>query len=135
MKKLVLLICLINCTCFANSQRRHTNDPDKIYTVVEKEPQFPGGQEKFLVSLQKSIHVPESCLKDVTNTKVIIGFIVEKDGSLAHIKAVRGGCPAINQNIISFLKRGPKWEPGSQAGKACRVRYMIPVQIELSQEE
>jgi protein TonB len=137
MKQLLFLIFLLNYIGFANAQTKRSvenTDPNKIYTAVEKEPQYPGGIQKLYISLQKSIHVPKICSKNIEGTKVVIDFVVEKDGSLTHIKA-KGWCPATNKNIIKFLKCGPKWKPGSNAGKICRVRYTIPIQIELSQEE
>jgi|GEM_PF-2916782 len=138
MKKLLFFIFLLNCIGFANAQTKRSvenTDPDKIYTAVEIEPQYPGGQAEFFKSLQTIIQVPPNCLNDISNAKLIIEFVVEKDGRLTHLKAVKGGCPALNKRIFEFLRNGPKWKPGSNAGKICRVRCTIPIQIELSQEE
>ncbi|HTK20105.1 MAG TPA: hypothetical protein VL442_11345, partial [Mucilaginibacter sp.] len=65
----------------------------------------------------------------------VIEFVVEKNGRLTHIKAVKGGCPETKERIFKFLRNGPKWKPGSIAGKVCRVRLRIPIQIEPSLTE
>ncbi|HEY9003346.1 MAG TPA: hypothetical protein VIM89_18465 [Mucilaginibacter sp.] len=102
MEKILLVINLTICVCFANAQSKHITNPDKIYTAVEKEPQFPGGQVGFYKSLQKIIVIPQNCLKDLSDLKVVIEFVVEKNGRLTHIKAVKGGCPETKERILNF---------------------------------
>src|SRR6201991_2633522 len=65
-------------------------DPNKIFTAVEKEPGSPGGDEAFLKYLSKNIHYPAIAKENNVQGKVFLSFVVEKDGSLTDVKTVRG---------------------------------------------
>ncbi|MET4081285.1 TonB family protein [Pedobacter sp. UYP30] len=106
---------------------------DKIYDFVsiQKQPEFPGGIEKFYQYLSKSIRYPKKAQEDNKQGKVFLTFIVEEDGSLSDIQVVRGPSEEINDEAIRVLKASPRWNPGIYNDKAVRVKYNIAVNFNL----
>ena len=107
-------------------------DPkDGIYTVVEHAPDFPGGLTAFYHFLSTYIHYPESARKRNQQGRVIVTMVVEKNGTLADIKIIRGVSDDIDAEAIRVMKLCPKWTPGIQNGKPVRVAYAIPINFPL----
>ncbi len=101
------------------------------FASVEKLPSFPGGEAGFGNFLAKSIRYPKIAKENKTAGRVIISFIVEKDGSLTNIKVLRdigGGC---GEEAIRVLSLSPAWNPGMQDGKPVRVAFTMPVNFTL----
>lgn len=102
-----------------------------IFTVVENEPEFPGGMEALYKYLAQNIKYPQLARENNITGKVYVTFVVEKDGSIANPKVLRdigGGCGA---EAIRVVKAMPKWNPGKQRGKAVRVQFNLPVNFNL----
>ncbi len=102
-------------------------DPNKIYTSVEKVPEFPGGNEALYKYLKDNNSL-KGTDKNI-NGRVILSFVVEIDGSLTNIKVVRSFSTDCGAEALRMLKLSPKWHPGIAGGKSVRVAYMIPVQF------
>jgi protein TonB len=103
----------------------------KIFTVVEQDPEFPGGMEALLKYLAQNIKYPQLARDNGITGKVFVTFVVERDGSIANVKLLRdigGGCGA---EAIRVVKSMPKWNPGKQRGKAVRVQFNLPVNFTL----
>ncbi len=103
----------------------------KIFTVVEQDPEFPGGMEALLKYLAQNIKYPPLARDNGITGKVFVTFVVERDGSIANVKLLRdigGGCGA---EAIRVVKSMPKWNPGKQRGKAVRVQFNLPVNFTL----
>lgn len=100
-------------------------DPNKIFTSVEKLPEFPGGITKFLQYLKdnRRVTAPDAAYPD----RVIITFVVEKDGSLTNIKVIRGLSTDCDAEAIRLIKASPKWTPGTVGDKPVRVQYPVPI--------
>jgi len=104
---------------------------EEIFTVVENDPEFPGGMEALYKYLGTSIKYPALAKENNITGKVYVTFVVEKDGSIANPRILRdigGGC---GQEAIRVVKAMPKWTPGKQRGKAVRVQYNLPVSFVL----
>ena len=104
---------------------------EEIFTVVENEPEFPGGMEALYKYLGESIKYPQVAKENNITGKVYVTFVVEKDGSIANPRVLRdigGGC---GQEAIRVVKAMPKWKPGKQRGKAVRVQFNLPVSFNL----
>lgn len=104
---------------------------EEIFTVVENEPEFPGGMEALYKYLGESIKYPPVAKENNITGKVYVTFVVEKDGSIANPRVLRdigGGC---GQEAIRVVKAMPKWKPGKQRGKAVRVQFNLPVSFNL----
>ncbi len=104
---------------------------EEIFTVVENEPEFPGGMEELYKYLGSSIKYPTIAKENNITGKVYVTFVIEKDGSIANPRILRdigGGCGA---EAIRVVKGMPKWKPGKQRGKAVRVQFNLPVSFNL----
>ncbi|MVN20044.1 energy transducer TonB [Mucilaginibacter arboris] len=105
------------------------------FAAVEKLPQFPGGEAAFGNYLSKSIRYPPVAKENNTQGRVIVSFVVEKDGSLTDIKVLRdigGGC---GPEAVRVLSKSPHWTPGIQNGKAVRVAYTMPINFTLAGDQ
>lgn len=103
----------------------------QIFTVVENDPEFPGGMDALYKYLAQNIKYPQLARDNGITGKVYVTFVVEKDGSIANPKVLRdigGGC---GQEAIRVVKSMPKWSPGKQRGKAVRVQFNLPVNFSL----
>ena len=102
-----------------------------IFTVVDTEPQFPGGMDAMYKFLQDNILYPQLALENNISGKVYVSFVVEKDGSISLPRLLRdigGGC---GQEAIRVVKMMPKWKPGTNHSKPVRVQFNLPVLFEL----
>lgn len=107
-------------------------DDDKVHTVCEVMPEFPGGQEALLQFLSKSIKYPTEAFEKKEEGRVSLTFIVEKDGSISDIKVVRSISPSLDAEALRVVKLMPKWTPGkNKSGEIIRVAYTVPVTFKL----
>lgn len=100
---------------------------ERIYGVVEQMPSFPGGQKKMMEYLAKNTQYPEECKDSGVQGRVIVSFVVEKDGSISGVKVVKGLHPLLDYEAMRVVSFMPKWIPGKQNGVPYRVEYIIPV--------
>jgi len=107
---------------------------NQIFTAVEKSPSFPGGEGAFGKYLGKNIKYPAVARENNVQGRVILTFVVERDGSLTDIKVVRGIGSGCDEEAIRVLKASPKWTPGIQNCRPVRVQYSIPVNFALAEE-
>ena len=106
-------------------------DEEKVYDVVEQMPSFPGGTAAMMEFIKRTKVYPVSALKQNIQGRVIITFIVEKDGSLTKAKVVKSVYPALDKEALRVVKKMPKWMPGKQNGNAVRVKYALPITFRL----
>jgi protein TonB len=109
-------------------------NPNQIFTAVEQVPTFQGGEAGFNKYLQKSIRYPAIARENNVQGRVIVQFVVERDGSLTDIKVVRGIGSGCDEEAVRALKASPKWKPGIQNGRPVRVQYSVPVSFALASE-
>ena len=114
---------------------KDTTTDDKIYEVCEQMPIFEGGDAALLKYLTDSVKYPELAKKHGVQGRVVIGFIVEKDGSLTDVKVLRPVDIDLDAEALRVIKGMPKWIPGRQNGKRVRVRYNVPVSFRLKPME
>ncbi|MDP9047995.1 MAG: TonB family protein [Bacteroidota bacterium] len=103
----------------------------KIFDRVDRLPEFPGGLNAFMTFLRTNIKYPEHARKNKVQGRVIITFVVEKDGSLTNIRVARGVKGDVDQEAIRVIQMSPKWKPGIQNGKFVRVAYAVPIAFSL----
>ena len=99
--------------------------------VVEHMPEFPGGMKEFMNFLNSNIKYPETAIKKSIQGRVIVQFIVEKDGTPTEFKILRSVDSDLDKEALRVLNKMPKWKPGIQRGKAVRVKYTVPVTFKL----
>lgn len=102
-----------------------------VVRFVEKMPEFPGGNNEFYKYLQKELKYPEECRKRGITGKVIVEFVIEKDGSISNVRTIVPVYPALDAEAERVIRNSPKWKPGSQLGKPVRVFYQIPIKFSL----
>lgn len=104
---------------------------DKVFSAVEQIPEFPGGFNAFGDFLAENIKYPEQARRNKVQGRVIIAFVVEKDGSLTDIRIARGVENDIDQEAVRVIKLSPRWKPGIQRGKPVRVAFALPIAFSL----
>lgn len=104
----------------------------EIFEVVEKMPEFPnGGMVGLMQFLSKNIKYPPIAQENGTQGRVIVQFVVNKDGSIVDAKVIRSVDPYLDKEALRVINAMPKWNPGEQRGKPVRVKYTVPVTFRL----
>lgn len=107
------------------------SDEGEIFEVVEQNPMFPGGDKALMAWLTKNLKYPASAQENGIQGRVMVQFVVNKDGSIVDPKVLRGADPALDKEAMRVVSAMPKWTPGKQRGKTVRVRYTLPVTFRL----
>ena len=103
-----------------------------IFEVVEQMPEFPnGGMAGLMQYLSKNIKYPTIAQENGTQGRVIVQFVVNRDGSIVDAKVLRGVDPYLDKEAIRVISSMPKWKPGMQKGQPVRVKYTVPVTFRL----
>lgn len=106
-----------------------------VFEVVEKMPEFPGGQSALMEYLAKNMKYPVDAQEAGVQGRIIVSFIVRKDGSITDIKTVRGVSPSLDKEAERVVAAMPKWIPGTQRGQAVNVKFTVPLMFRLSGPE
>lgn len=104
---------------------------DIIHVSVEVMPEFPGGTAALMKYLGSNIKYPTISQETGSQGKVIVQFVVDKDGTISNPAVVRGVDPHLDKEAIRVISSMPKWTPGVQNGKKVRVKYTVPVSFRL----
>lgn len=107
------------------------DNSNQVFAMVEKMPEFPGGQDGLIAFLAKTIQYPKEAQEKGLQGRVVCSFIVEKNGSLSDVKVIRGIDPSLDQEALRVISVMPKWTPGTQRGKTVRVKYTVPLTFTL----
>ena len=111
-------------------------DPENdVYQIVQEMPKFPGGDKELFQFVADHIKYPEEAKKAGTEGRVYVGFIIEPDGSLSDFKVLRGIGHGCDEEALRIVESMPKWQPGTQRGKAVRVSYQIPINFKLEDKQ
>lgn len=106
--------------------------PEKIFEAVEQPAEFPGGQAALMKWLSSNIRYPENAQQNGVQGRVIVKFVVEKDGSISNAQVVKGVDKDLDQEALRVVKRMPKWQPGKNNGQAVRAYFTLPVSFKLA---
>lgn len=109
--------------------------PNKVYLstddAIEQLPEFPGGMQAFMSHISKSIRYPWICKEQKIQGNVLVGFVVEKDGSVSNVTALKKVHANLNTEAIRVVKSSPKWKPGLVEGQPARVQMAVYVNFKL----
>ena len=94
-------------------------------------PQFPGGKEKLREFLSKNVKYPVEREASGITGRVVVGFVVEKDGKVTQVKLDRSSDPAFNMEAYKVMKKMPRWIPGKVGDEPITVRYKLPITFRL----
>jgi protein TonB len=107
-------------------------EEDVVFQVVETMPEFPGGPQALFKYLADNVKYPVIAQENGIQGRVICQFVVNKDGSIVEVVAVRSsGEPSLDKEAIRVINSMPKWKPCKQRGKPVRVKYTVPVNFRL----
>ena len=102
-----------------------------VYDMVEVMPEFPGGVRTMLDFIKKNIQYPEIARKNGIQGRVIVGVVVDKNGSVTNLTILKSIDPYLDKEAIRVISSMPKWTPGVQNGKKVRVKFTVPVSFRL----
>ena len=140
----LVLLVVVFAPAGANAQNKKvekaqthkdTTTDDKVYEVCEQMPTYEGGDAALLKYITDSVKYPELAKKHGVQGRLVIGFIVEKDGSLTDVKVLRPVDIDLDAEVLRVIKGMPKWIPGCQDEQLVRVRYNVPVSFRLKPME
>ncbi|MBO4720621.1 MAG: TonB family protein, partial [Prevotella sp.] len=102
-----------------------------VFDVVEEMPQFPGGAPKLMEYLSQNIRYPKEAMEADKQGRVIVTFVVDKDGSIRDARVVKSVDPLLDAEGLRVISSMPNWTPGKQSGKAVNVKYTVPITFRL----
>ncbi|HYG15811.1 MAG TPA: energy transducer TonB [Bacteroidia bacterium] len=140
MKKLLSLILFIT-PLFLSAQTDSTKmaadsaaEDTAIAQYSEVLPEYPGGQEAMAKFISKKLKYPKKARKDGIEGKVIVQFVIERDGTTSNHTIVRDIGYGCGEEVVRIIKKMPKWKPGMQKGEAVRVKMVLPVNFKITDE-
>ncbi|HEY9488554.1 MAG TPA: TonB family protein [Chryseosolibacter sp.] len=107
-------------------------DDNKIFTVVEQQPEFQGGYEAMMNFIKKNMRYPASARRMGVDGTVYVSFVVSKDGSISEVKTIRGISADCDKEAMRVVSMMPSWRPGKQNGKPVFVRFVLPIKFKLN---
>lgn len=102
-------------------------DTINVYDCVEQMPSFPGGSQKLKEFIEENLRYPKELEETCVQGRVIVRFIVERNGKLSNVKVVKSVHPALDKEALRIVKLMPRWIPGRQNGITVRVKCYIPI--------
>ena len=105
---------------------------EEIFVIVEEQPEFPGGISAFYKYVGERIKYPSQARRMGIEGKVFVQFVVDKDGSLTEVQAVKGIGAGCDEEAVRVLRNIPKFRPGKQRGRAVKVRMVLPIVFRLT---
>jgi protein TonB len=104
---------------------------EEIFTIVEDQPEPKGGMAAFYEYVGKKLKYPAQARRMGIEGKVFVEFVVDKDGSITDVKAIKGIGAGCDEEAIRVIQEAPKWKPGKQRGRPVKVRMILPITFKL----
>lgn len=104
---------------------------DEIFTIVEDQPEPQGGMSAFYAFVGKQMKYPNQARRMGIEGKVFVQFVVDKDGSITDVQAVKGIGAGCDEEAVRVIKSSPKWKAGKQRGRPVKVRMILPITFKL----
>jgi TonB family protein len=105
-----------------------------IFQVIEKQPEFPGGQAALMKFLSDNIQYPALALENNVQGRVVVQFVIQSTGEITDVEVVRGVSPSLDREAIRIVQAMPNWIPGEQRGQKVNTRYTLPIAFRLHNE-
>jgi periplasmic protein TonB len=110
-------------------EEKEVTDEDQVYTIVEQQPEYPGGMTAMTAFIKDNLSYPASAKeKNITGT-VFVSFVVGKDGVISDVNTIKGISPECDKEAERLISAMPQWKPGKQNGKLMNVRFFFPVKF------
>ncbi len=120
----------IDSVCAIENHENEVDD-DRVYEGVEENASFPGGDAAYMKWLSDNIKYPSICQEQGVQGRVIVSFVVNRDGSIVDVKVVRSPDEHLSAEAVRVVKMMPKWEPAKQGNKTVRSRFNLPIMFRL----
>jgi protein TonB len=135
-KKVLFLILSFTLLMFGNanamvSEVTVSNDSIYIYTQPDQMASFPGGTQALFSFLNTNLCYPKAAYAKRIQGKVLVEFVVRKDGSITDVKPVKSVHPELDKEAVRVVKSMPKWIPGKDKGKNVNVHFVLPITFRL----
>lgn len=131
MKIKLLFTTLLLLTASLNyAQVQHESDT-VIFIDVEEPPTFPGGDSALVAYLKHNLHYPPAEKEKGIQGKVVVGFVIEKDGVVSNVEVKRGIGEECDAEAVRVVKEMPNWEPGKQSGIVVRMGMVLPISFKI----
>jgi protein TonB len=104
---------------------------EEIFTIVEDQPQPKGGMAAFYEYIGKKLKYPAQARRMGIEGKVFVEFVVDKDGTITDVKAIKGIGAGCDEEAIRVIQASPKWNAGKQRGRPVKVRMILPITFKL----
>lgn len=134
-KKVFFLILTISVFMFgrANASTNGTNAVnDSIYEHPDQLATYKGGTQAMMTFVMKNVHYPKTAIKQGIQGRVLVEFVVRKDGSITDVKVHKSVHPDLDKEAVRVVKSMPKWNPGKDKGKYVNVHYVMPIEFRLN---
>lgn len=122
------ILLMVNTNAMAQNKKAAN---DKVLEKAEVMPEFPGGDQALFDFVSKNVVYPEEAKDKEIAGRVLVSFVVEKDGSIGEVKVVQGIGGGCDEEAVRVVKAMPKWKPGKDKGKPVRVSYVMPFTFKL----
>ncbi len=122
------LLLIVNTNAMAQNKKAAN---DKVLEKAEVMPEFPGGEQAMMDYVSKNVVYPNEAQEKGISGRVLVSFVIEKDGSISEAKVVKGIGGGCDEEAVRVVKAMPKWKPGKDKGKPVRVSYMMPFTFKL----
>lgn len=136
MKKIafLLLVALLSTTTITAQKTVVSKNQSKevVFDEVEQMPEYPGGRDSLMTFLMRTVKYPKEAMEKGVQGRVLVKFIIEKDGQVSEPEIVRSVYPALDEEARRVVRCMPKWNPGKQNGKVVRVFFTLPIMFRLS---
>jgi TonB family protein len=104
---------------------------EEVLAIVDKMPQFPGGEKKLSSYLSNQIKYPDPEYRRGIEGRVVCAFIVDRDGYIHNIEVIEGENEALNREAVRVLSTMPKWDPGENGGQKVNVKCLLPIEFKI----
>jgi len=131
MKRLLMAVLMLTAMVTVANAQSSKKDKDKVYEVVDKLPEYPGGIPKLMEFIGKNVKYPKEAVARKEEGRVMVSFIVDTDGRAKDVSVVKNVSPALDSAAVAVVKKMPKWKPGQIKKKKVRVKMNIPVSFKL----
>jgi len=116
---------------FKNDSIKVAEEPERVYTVIEQMPVFPGGDEALMNFISGNIKYPVEAFQYNEQGKVIVRFVVNKEGKVEKAQVIRGVSSSVDRESLRVVNLIPDFTPGKQNGKVVNVYYTLPITFRL----
>lgn len=137
---IVMMVVSIGCIFAQSNVKVNKAEADTLkigeeYEIVDESPEFTGGFPALQAFLIKNLVYPQEAWKKGIEGKVLVQFVVAKDGSIDNVNIIQKVHPLLDAEAVRVVKLMPKWMPGKKNGKAVRVRFTLPVTFRIPKDD